>query len=60
MKKILARGGIEFIAVLMGISLSLFLDNQSEEKSKKQNEINLLKDLRVGLLQDLDYARNIH
>ena len=60
MKKILARGGIEFIAVLMGISLSLYFDNQSEEKSKKQNEINLLKDLRVGLLQDLDYARNIH
>tara|TARA_Y100000780_G_scaffold126997_1_gene114291 strand:- start:55 stop:747 length:693 start_codon:yes stop_codon:yes gene_type:complete len=59
MKNILARGGIEFIAVLMGISLSLFLDNQSEESSKKQNEINLLKDLRVSLLQDLDYARGI-
>ena len=32
MKKILARGGIEFIAVLLGISGSLWIDNNKDTK----------------------------
>ena len=32
MKNILARGGIEFLAVLMGISSSLWIDNNNKEK----------------------------
>ena len=32
MKNILARGGIEFLAVLLGISGSLWIDDYSEEK----------------------------
>ena len=42
MNKILARGGVEFVAVLLGITLSLYLDEQSDLNSKKLNERNLL------------------
>ena len=31
MKNILARGGIEFLAVLLGITISLYIDQQIEE-----------------------------
>ena len=33
MKTILARGGIEFLAVLMGISASLWIENNNKEKT---------------------------
>lgn len=33
MKTILARGGIEFLAVLMGISASLWIKNNNKEKT---------------------------
>ena len=45
MKNILARGGVEFIAVLLGISLSLYIDKQSELNTKSLNEKNLLLNL---------------
>ena len=32
MKNILARGGIEFLAVFLGIALSLWVDDYQEEK----------------------------
>ena len=48
MKNILARGGVEFIAVLLGISLSLYIDKQSELNAKSLNEKNLLSDLQVS------------
>ena len=38
MKRIFARGGIEFIAVLLGFSLSLYFDNLNEINQKKENE----------------------
>ena len=39
MKNILARGGIEFIAVLLGLSGSLWIDsNIKENESREQNE----------------------
>ena len=59
MNKILARGGVEFVAVLLGITLSLYLDEQSDLNSKKLNERNLLSDLQVSLKQDLSYAEDI-
>jgi len=31
MKNILARGGIEFLAVLLGISISLWIENNNQE-----------------------------
>ena len=38
MKNVLARGGIEFIAVLLGITLSLYIDKKIEESSKLKIE----------------------
>ncbi len=41
MKNILARGGIEFIAVLLGISISLWIEknNQASELNDKVEEV---------------------
>jgi len=57
MKNILARGGVEFIAVLLGITLSLYIDKQIEESSMLKTEKSLLSDLQVSLNQDMDYAQ---
>jgi hypothetical protein len=59
MKNILARGGIEFLAVLLGITLSLYLDQQIEESAILKNEKSLLSDLQVSLNQDIDYAQKV-
>jgi hypothetical protein len=59
MKNILARGGIEFLAVLLGITLSLFIDQKIEDSSIAKNEKSLLSDLQVSLNQDIDYANGI-
>ena len=59
MKTIFARGGIEFIAVLLGFSLSLYFDNLNEINQKKENEKNLLSDLKVSLEQDIVSAELI-
>ena len=39
MKNVLARGGIEFLAVLLGISGSLWLDDRSTLNQEKKYEI---------------------
>ena len=59
MKNILARGGIEFLAVLLGITLSLYIDQQIEESAIVKNEKSLLSDLQVSLNQDIDYAQKV-
>ena len=59
LKNTLARGGVEFVAVLLGITLSLYIDKQSDLSSKQLNEKNLLSDLQVSLKQDLSYAEDI-
>ena len=56
---ILARGGVEFLAVLLGITLSLYIDQQIEESSMVKNEKSLLSDLQVSLNQDIDYAQKV-
>lgn len=57
MKNLLARGGIEFLAVMLGITLSLYIDNKIEESSISKNEKSLLSDLQVSLNQDMNYAQ---
>jgi len=57
MKNILTRGGVEFIAVLLGITLSLYIDKQIQESSILKTEKSLLSDLQVSLNQDMDYAQ---
>ena len=59
MKNILARGGVEFLAVLLGITLSLYIDQQIEESAIVKNEKSLLSDLQVSLNQDIDYAQKV-
>ena len=39
MKNILARGGIEFIAVILGISGSLWIDDWSSYKNDREKEL---------------------
>lgn len=50
MKSLLARGGVEFIAVLLGISLSLYVDENSK---KKEIQLALQKDL-ISIRADLE------
>ena len=59
MKNILARGGIEFLAVLLGITLSLYIDQKLDESAIAKTESSLLSDLQVSLNQDIDYAEII-
>ena len=59
MKNILARGGVEFLAVLLGITLSLYIDQQIEESATVKTEKSLLSDLQVSLNQDIDYAQDV-
>ena len=45
MRNILARGGVEFIAVVLGITISFWLDNKKEEWNNRKIEINLLESI---------------
>ena len=59
MKNILARGGIEFLAVLLGITLSLWVDENSKNKDI---HLALQKDLiniRADLNKDLNEIERI-
>ena len=59
MKNILARGGIEFLAVLLGITLSLWVDENSKNKDI---HLALQKDLiniRAELNKDLNEIERI-
>jgi hypothetical protein len=53
MKDILARGGIEILAILMGISASLWIDNNNKEEDlalQRQQTYQLLKNKTDSLL----------
>ncbi|MBT7524654.1 MAG: hypothetical protein HN653_03165, partial [Candidatus Marinimicrobia bacterium] len=53
MKNILARGGIEFIAVLLGITGSLWVDESRQEKEKaKQFQSDIIA-IHNELLSDI-------
>ena len=59
MKNILTRGGVEFLAVLLGISLSLWVD---ENSTKKEIHLALQKDLiniRADLKKDINEIQRI-
>ena len=59
MKNILARGGIEFLAVLMGISTSLWIESNNKERDlvlKRQNTYQLLENQTDSLLS---YTNNM-
>jgi hypothetical protein len=59
MNKVLARGGIELIAVILGITISLWIDDRKNERLELEEQISLLENLQRSLEQDLDYAEKI-
>ena len=52
MKNILARGGIEFIAVILGISGSLWIDDWSSYKNDREKELEKFSRLSIALNED--------
>jgi hypothetical protein len=53
MKNILARGGIEFLAVIMGISGSLWLDDNNTYNSDRKQEYEAYDRLSSALSEDI-------
>ena len=53
MKKILARGGIEFLAVLLGLSGSLWIDDTSKKNAQKKEFYQDLIAINNELIDDL-------
>ena len=54
MNKMLTRGGIEFLAVLLGISGSLWLDDRSTYALDRKYEIESFERLSNALVQDIE------
>ena len=59
MKTILTRGGIEFLAVLLGISGSLWIDNYSKEKEIYIALNQDLSNIKLDIQQDLEEINKI-
>ncbi len=59
MKSILARCGIEFMAVVLGVTISLWIDETMNKSSKRREQISLRENLQTSLDQDLNYALKI-
>ena len=51
MKNILARGGIEFLAVLLGITASLWIDKNQEIRRAKEYQITILESIYNDIVQ---------
>jgi len=59
MKNILTRGGIEFLAVLLGISGSLWIDNYSKEREIYIALNQDISNIRLDIQQDLEEINKI-
>ena len=59
MKNILTRGGIEFLAVLLGISGSLWIDNYSKEREIYIALNQDISNIRLDIEQDLEEIKRI-
>jgi len=51
MKKLLARGGIEFLAVLLGISGSLWIDQSQDIRKQKNYQRTILESIHNDIIQ---------
>ena len=58
MKNILARGGIEFLAVFIGIVLSLWVDDRRDLNTVHENNYKTLKSLKNEVNLRVDYIDN--
>ena len=56
MKKILARGGIEFLAVLLGITSSLWIDKNQKKSDLQHERIEVYKIISNEISQIIDYT----
>ena len=52
MKNLLTRGGIEFLAVLLGISASLWIENNRTERELQSQLNQSLKALKLSIIED--------
>ena len=60
MKNLLARGGIEFLAVLLGISLSFYLEGIREETNLRKLNYQILERMNETISDDIkDLEENI-
>ena len=59
MKNILAKGGIEFLAVLIGITSSLWIDDYSTSLNDKKQGKDALVNISVSLNKDLKQIDNV-
>jgi len=59
MKKVFTRGGIELIAVVLGITISLWIEDGKNKSLELKEQVSLLENLKRSLNQDLEYAVKI-
>jgi hypothetical protein len=55
MEKLLTRGGVELIAVVLGITLSLWVDDKKELSVVKKNNIKTLKSIKAEVALRIKY-----
>ena len=55
MKKILTRGGIELIAIVLGITLSLWVDDKRELNIIDKNNVKTLRSIKNEVRLRIDY-----
>ena len=59
LKKILARGGIEFLAVLFGITISLWVEDQRQERDIQKKLIEDYKNISIEIQSDVENINRI-
>ena len=55
MEKLLTRGGVELIAVVLGITLSLWVDDKKELSAVKKNNVKTLKSIKAEVALRIKY-----
>ena len=58
MKNILARGGIEFLAVLLGITGSLWIDENRKAYDQNKKQITILEAVYEDIIQTENFIKN--
>ena len=56
MKNILARGGIEFLAVLLGITASLWIDKNQRQQDLEKERVDVYEIISNEISQIIDYT----
>ena len=59
MKNILARGGVEFVAVFLGIALSLWVDDYRESKELRERLSDDYQKIYKEVLSNIENIDNI-